>query len=165
MVSIFSILLWKVRNFLHSDLLENLRLLIETSSFIHRPAILNGLIAATSPNVKVHLGHRLKEYKMLPDGKVQLLFTNGSVGTCDLLVGADGLKSVVRKHFFETAGTPAEIDLLWSGVYAHRSMIDSKTVQEKRPNHRVLSTPTIVRLPFRCLTITQNGSFHHSTVD
>ena len=52
----------------------------------------------------IHLGHRLSGYVETPD-YVEARFDNGHVARGDLLIGADGLKSVVRKQI--VGETPA----------------------------------------------------------
>lgn len=44
---------------------------------------------------------RVLKVEALPDGKVSVRFTDGSADTADLLIGADGLRSVVRRTMFE----------------------------------------------------------------
>ena len=70
---------------------------------IHRAdlqRILNGALAGAGP----HLGHRLIE---LTDqgGAIGLTFANGSTAEADLVVGADGVRSLVRR--FVTGGEDA----------------------------------------------------------
>lgn len=68
---------------------------------IHR-ADLHEIIAAKAMSLKsglIHLNHRATHFVETADG-VALHFANGHVARGDLLVGADGLKSVVRKQMF-----------------------------------------------------------------
>ncbi len=54
-------------------------------------ALLAGLDSAV-----VHWGSRFTEYTHAPDGRVIVHFADGTITTCDLLVGADGSNSRVR---------------------------------------------------------------------
>ena len=78
-------------------------------------------------------------------GEVTLIFEDGKTTTCDLLVGADGLKSVVRKQFVKS-GTSDESsgDPVWSGSFAYRCMINSDIVSQRVPDHHAFKTPVIV---------------------
>ena len=68
---------------------------------IHR-ADLHEIIADKAMSLKaglIHLNHRAAHFVEKPDG-VELHFANGHVARGDVLVGSDGLKSVVRKQMF-----------------------------------------------------------------
>jgi salicylate hydroxylase len=82
---------------------------------IHRAdlqSILNGGLAGAG----LHLGHRLIE---LTDqgGAIGLTFANGSTAEADLVVGADGVRSLVRR--FVTGGE----DAVFSGTSAFRGIV------------------------------------------
>lgn len=47
---------------------------------------------------EVHWGRRFVRYEMQPDGPVRAFFEDGSVMDADVLVGADGVRSGVRKQ-------------------------------------------------------------------
>ncbi|KAG6886846.1 hypothetical protein C0992_002026 [Termitomyces sp. T32_za158] len=73
----------------------------------------------------------------LESGEVELLFDDNSLSRCDLLVGADGIKSAVRQTFLQeqaqealTEGRTADADSLlaavhpvWSGALAYRALV------------------------------------------
>lgn len=46
----------------------------------------------------VHFDRALTQYRCLEDGRVEIQFENASVVSCDLLVGADGVNSQVRRQ-------------------------------------------------------------------
>ena len=41
--------------------------------------------------------------------RISLSFSDGTTASCDVLVGADGLKSVVREFLFKDTGVSSEI--------------------------------------------------------
>ncbi|KAF8152293.1 hypothetical protein B0H34DRAFT_663942, partial [Crassisporium funariophilum] len=114
----------------------------------HRAVVQDVLLKHLSPSIRCQLSSRLLTYKELDDSSsIELFFENGTTATCDILLGADGLKSVVRKHFVAAHALPGQVapntDPVWSGTFAYRYMIDSKLVAEEMPGHRALTTPVI----------------------
>lgn len=51
----------------------------------------------------VRLGHEFAHYEITPDGRVTAHFTDGSTATADVLVGADGANSQVRRQLLPHA--------------------------------------------------------------
>jgi len=83
----------------------------------HRADLLSGLEGAI-PSGIVHLNRRLEGLDQ--DGnKVSLRFADGSTSQADLLIGADGIHSVVRKCLF------AEDEPRFTGMVAYRSIVPS----------------------------------------
>jgi 2-polyprenyl-6-methoxyphenol hydroxylase-like FAD-dependent oxidoreductase len=52
----------------------------------------------------IHFGTTFHRYERLPDGQVRAHFTDGSTATGDVLVGADGTNSAVRRQLLPDAG-------------------------------------------------------------
>ncbi|WP_175873706.1 FAD-dependent monooxygenase [Burkholderia sp. BCC0397] len=54
---------------------------------------------------RVHFAHAVDHYRLLPDGRAQVMFASGTSGavTCDVLVGADGVHSTVRAQLVPAA--------------------------------------------------------------
>ncbi|KDR71739.1 hypothetical protein GALMADRAFT_253476 [Galerina marginata CBS 339.88] len=113
----------------------------------HRAVVQGALLKKLSPLIRCHLSARLSSYHTEPySAEIKLTFEDGKTATCDLLVGADGLKSVVRKQFLADNRHPGQsfsADPVWSGTFAYRCMIDSNLVAQRLPGHRALKTPTI----------------------
>ncbi|PPQ92631.1 hypothetical protein CVT25_007710, partial [Psilocybe cyanescens] len=106
----------------------------------HRAIVQEVLLKDISASFQCHLSKRLQSYSVNSE-EIELLFEDETTATCDLLIGADGLKSVVRTHLVkDTKMTP---DPIWSGSFAYRSMINSTLVTADMPGHRALKTPTI----------------------
>ncbi|PPR03585.1 hypothetical protein CVT26_006126 [Gymnopilus dilepis] len=110
----------------------------------HRATVQQILLENLSPSIRCHLSCRLVSYNEGQAGEVTLTFEDGKTTTCDLLVGADGLKSVVRKQFVKS-GTSDDSsgDPVWSGSFAYRCMINSDIVSQRVPNHHAFKTPVI----------------------
>ncbi|MDX6739049.1 FAD-dependent monooxygenase [Actinocorallia sp. A-T 12471] len=87
-----------------------------TTHLIHRGDFIEALLSAL-PEGMVRLGHKLAAIHDNGDASV-LTFTNGTSVEADLVVGADGIKSVVREQLFSTAQP------VFSGEHAYRAVID-----------------------------------------
>ena len=82
------------------------------------------------PDRVAHLRKRLSDYTCLRSGGYQLNFADGTTAECDVLIGADGVRSVVRRRMFEDAakarGQPAllkHIEPFFSGTVAYRVLV------------------------------------------
>ncbi|MFE7352560.1 FAD-dependent monooxygenase [Streptomyces sp. NPDC057543] len=82
---------------------------------IHRGDFIEALLGVL-PEGMVHLGHKLETIQANGDGSV-LTFANGKSVEADLVVGADGIKSVVRQQLFSDKGA------VFSGEHAYRAVI------------------------------------------
>ncbi|KWC16703.1 monooxygenase [Burkholderia ubonensis] len=51
----------------------------------------------------VHFAQAIDHYQVLPDERVQVLFTHGDCVRCDVLVGADGVNSAIRSQLAPAA--------------------------------------------------------------
>ncbi|MEU7384325.1 MULTISPECIES: NAD(P)/FAD-dependent oxidoreductase [unclassified Streptomyces] len=82
---------------------------------IHRGDFIDALLGVL-PEGMVHLGHKLESIEDKGDSSV-LTFAGGKTVEADLVVGADGIKSVVRKELFGEKGP------VFSGEHAYRAVI------------------------------------------
>jgi len=89
----------------------------ERTHLIHRGDFIEALLSVL-PEGMVHLGHKLERIEDR-GGRSVLTFTNGVTVEADLVVGADGIKSVVRKALFSDA------EPVFSGEHAYRAVIDA----------------------------------------
>lgn len=88
----------------------------ETTHLIHRGDFIEALVGVL-PAGMVKLGHRLEKVVDTGDGAA-LTFANGETATADLVVGADGIKSLVREQLFSQAQP------VFAGEHAYRAVID-----------------------------------------
>lgn len=89
-----------------------------TTISIHRAALI-GLLAAALPAGVLHLGQRFSRFESSPD-QVVATFEDGSAAQGDLLVGADGIRSVVREQLFPG------VKLRYSGQTCYRGISEMK---------------------------------------
>ncbi|MEU6293403.1 NAD(P)/FAD-dependent oxidoreductase [Streptomyces sp. NPDC046988] len=82
---------------------------------IHRGDFIDALMGVL-PEAMVHLGHKLEAVRDKGDSAV-LSFANGRTVEADLVVGADGIKSAVRRELFGYKGP------VFSGEHAYRAVI------------------------------------------
>lgn len=82
---------------------------------IHRGDFIDALLGVL-PEGMVHLGHKLETVQDNGDSAV-LTFANGKTVEADLVIGADGIKSVVRTQLFSDKGP------VFSGEHAYRAVI------------------------------------------
>jgi salicylate hydroxylase len=87
----------------------------------HRADFQNVLLAhIPKDRCHIHTGKRLVRYEKDSSG-VSLSFADNSIAQCDILIGADGVYSAVRKTML--AGKKGA-DPVYSGMTAYRSVID-----------------------------------------
>lgn len=118
----------------------------------HRAHFLDAL-ADLLPAGVAHLGKRLVSftYKNTPTGQVGLHFIDGTSATCDVLLGCDGIRSVVRRCMFEGLARDGRpqltqyIEPVWTGEILYRCLIPSEELPLKNGGkHPVLQRPIIV---------------------
>ncbi|MCK8675726.1 FAD-dependent monooxygenase [Rhodococcus sp. HM1] len=88
----------------------------KNTHLIHRGDFIDALVGVL-PEGMVKLGHKLETIEDRGD-KAALTFTNGTTVEADLVVGADGIKSVVRRQLF------SDQEPVFSGERAYRAVID-----------------------------------------
>jgi len=85
---------------------------------VHRAAFLDALVRAV-PASSFRLGHRCSDLTQ-DDNEIVLGFENGVRATHDLVIGADGIRSVVRQRLGLDAPATSE------GVMAYRGMVPTE---------------------------------------
>jgi salicylate hydroxylase len=87
---------------------------------IHR-ADLYRILASALPASSVMLGHRVREVTPIGD-RVQVEFENGLVETADIVIGADGIHSAVRKSLFGEHAPRFTGNICWRGIIPTASL-------------------------------------------
>lgn len=126
---------------------------------IHRSDFSRVLLQHLPNTCRTHCLKRLLSYTQRPSNPIELLFADGTTAVCDILIGADGIKSSVRRsllreqsHRARAEGRPRDSDYLlgsvdpvWSGTVAYTAVISSERLKARAPHHRAFSQPTQVR--------------------
>jgi hypothetical protein len=121
---------------------------------IHRAEFHEVLLNHLSSRCRTLPSKYLEGYVQRPGEPIMLRFQDGSTATCDILIGADGLKSAVRKTMFYEAAMWAESqhrnadaaqlrslsEPRFSGVFSYRALIPGARLSSISPQHRVLSS-------------------------
>jgi 2-polyprenyl-6-methoxyphenol hydroxylase-like FAD-dependent oxidoreductase len=91
-----------------------------------RRAMLNEALVdkAWSSCVEVHFEKRLAHIEDRPDQPIVAHFTDGTSAEGDLLIGADGVHSAVRRHVLPEGPTPCDIGLIGFGGFVPRSLLE-----------------------------------------
>jgi len=84
---------------------------------IHRGDFIEALLKVLPPD-RVHLGHRL-ETVTDEGGRAAVTFTNGATVTADLVIGADGIRSAVRRRLLSDQAP------VFSGEHAYRAVLSA----------------------------------------
>lgn len=113
----------------------------------HRAELQRAIINHLEGTCRFHLSCRLKSFTESSQ-TVKLEFENGHTTTCDLLIGADGIKSVVRKGLIAGSerfhGNEASFDPMWTGSVAYRGLIPTPLLQKRIAKHRATKDPMMV---------------------
>ncbi|KAF7300219.1 hypothetical protein MKEN_01345700 [Mycena kentingensis (nom. inval.)] len=123
---------------------------------LHRADFQSALLSRLPKSCRIVCSKRLRTFFQQSSGPTQLEFEDGTTATCDVLIGADGLKSATRAAMinerikwmqqhgrWEDATDIAKyIHPSWSGLVAYRSLIPAEKLRNLFPGHAVLTTPT-----------------------
>ncbi|KAL5499135.1 hypothetical protein ACEPAH_1653 [Sanghuangporus vaninii] len=130
----------------------------------HRADFQQCLVEHLNPNViHAHFSKRLIGYSLSSKdvdtpGRITLKFKDGSEAQCDVLIGADGIRSATRhvllelaaqeiehrgtggeRQLAETLMSPGKLDPIWSGSVAYRALIPREKLATVNPSHRALN--------------------------
>ncbi|KAH8104119.1 FAD/NAD(P)-binding domain-containing protein [Cristinia sonorae] len=129
----------------------------------NRPDFQRVILNHLPPSCRTHSSKRLVSYlhgtasSSSQSPPIHLHFRDGTTAECDLLIGADGIKSVVRtcmlRELAERAqaeGRPqdaqhhlAGIEPRWSGASMFRTTFSAEALRRHLPGHRVLREPMV----------------------
>ena len=115
---------------------------------LHRSDFLRALRTEvpSPPFCTIHTSKRLTSLtRDSPDGTVQLHFSDGTTSTADVVVGADGIRSVVRASMLSEED---RIEPQWPGVVAYRAMVPSEVLDAHGigEDHHIRKLAHIVRV-------------------
>jgi hypothetical protein len=116
---------------------------------------------ALAQNVKMHCSKRILSFSQ-HDSRVHLQFEDGTTAECDVFVGSDGYKSIVRKGILtelanaatadgkedEAAKILESVESRWTGTFAYRSLFPVEKLRERFPGHRSLTPPNTCVINF-----------------
>lgn len=94
---------------------------------IHRGDFIDALLSVL-PEDMVHIGHKLTGIED-HGSSATLSFANGHTTTADLVIGADGIRSVVRKALFSDA------EPVYSGEHAYRAVLPMDVAPSLAPDN------------------------------
>lgn len=141
----------------------------------HRAEFLSVLCSQIPSHYRTHFGRRLVSYSCScscsssdDDHEITLHFKDGGTVMCDVLVGADGVKSAVRHTMFSRLAATCEqgnatsrkeeyercVDAQWSGITIYRALIERETLeaQVQGAGHCSLASPLYVSPSLHPLT-------------
>lgn len=131
--------------------------LLGSLTLFHRADYQRTLLNHLPKRCRIHCSKRLESYVQRQSNHIKLLFQDGTNAYCDVLVGADGLKSVVRAGLLgekaqsaqregrwkEASQLLSHVDPVWSGTNAYRALIPVEKLRALSPTHRVLNSPGV----------------------
>jgi salicylate hydroxylase len=120
----------------------------------HRAEFHSALLNRLPSSCSAFPSKRLESYTQQPGDAIMLHFQDGSTATCDILLGADGVKSAVRKTILHEAaswaesqhrnGDAAELRNMsephFSGFFCYRALIPTERLSSISSQHRALSS-------------------------
>lgn len=124
---------------------------------LHRPEFQNVLLRRLSSRVNKYTSKRLTHYSQPSNTHepIHLAFADGTQAVCDVLIGADGIKSAVRAGMMQEMAANADakgkaveaaalrdcIHPRFSGSVAYRVVLSAERLTAIAPHHRALSAP------------------------
>jgi 2-polyprenyl-6-methoxyphenol hydroxylase-like FAD-dependent oxidoreductase len=90
---------------------------LSQGALVHRARLLEALLGSV-PRETIRFGTALRNVEILPD-RVRVTVDSGEILEADLLVGADGIRSEIRRRLFEDARP------LYMGYRSHRFVVEN----------------------------------------
>lgn len=124
---------------------------------LHRKDLQSILLRRVPPGI-THLGKKLTRYEYVsPLGPIVLHFSDNTTVECDVLIGADGIRSAVRAQIMREAAelarakpeledyTPYHRHILprYSGTIAYRALVNPVKLAMRNPNHPMLHSAQV----------------------
>lgn len=89
---------------------------------MHRAAFLDALVGYVDP-ARTHFHKRCTHLSSAPGGATTIHFQDGTTATADVVLGADGIKSGVRRFVADSYGAPVDPNLRFSRTICFRALI------------------------------------------
>ncbi|KAJ3556027.1 hypothetical protein NM688_g2252 [Phlebia brevispora] len=120
----------------------------------HRAEFLQILCENAPKQLNKNFGKKLDHYVDNPPDPIIMHFRDGTTASCDILVGADGVKSAVRRTMYNHLADKApdreaaealrrEGSATWTGQVAYRHLISADELRKSCPDHPGLRQPII----------------------
>lgn len=109
---------------------------VDKSHLYHRAHFLD-IFVDRLPKDAANLGKRLQSYSRTETGAIELSFVDGTTASCDVLVGCDGIKSVVRRLMFQKMAEKDQPEMLkyvepvWTGEITYRALVPAERLPER----------------------------------
>lgn len=121
----------------------------------HRAEFLQVLTDHAPEKLRTHFCKKLVSYVDNALEPLVMQFQDGTTATCDVLVGADGIKSAVRKSMYNQMADRADdeksadqlrrhVHATWTGQVAYRHLILAEDLKNATPDHPGLRQPVMV---------------------
>ena len=133
----------------------------EGQSSMHRQHMVAILERNLPASCTVHSKKRLVNY-MEPEqddvhstSSIRLEFADGTISTADVLIGADGIRSAVRKTMFEAASRDdgddkrdlkQYIDPIFTGMVVYRALVSAEKLRREDPENIALKEISAVSI-------------------
>ncbi|KAF5020911.1 hypothetical protein F66182_7063 [Fusarium sp. NRRL 66182] len=109
---------WKTGEVIDYDVFNTVQAKKHSTARFHR-AHLHQALVENLPREIIHLNKTTVDVKADPDSGATLYFEDGSTAEADIVIGADGIRSKVRKTFVP------DHELYWTGWVAFRATFDA----------------------------------------
>jgi len=132
---------------------------------MHRQHMIAVLERHLPTSCKVHSRKQLVNY-LEPEQEdihstspIRLEFADGTTAITDVLIGADGVRSAVRKTMFEAAAKEngdnktdfkQYVDATFTGMTVYRSLVSAEMLGKENPENISLKEMIIVSIQLRC---------------
>lgn len=95
----------------------------QTAQGVHRAAFMDALVQHVEPS-RAHFNKRCTHLTEGPGGKgTTIHFQDGTTAEADVVLGADGIKSVVRRYVMDTASLGVDPNVKFSNTICYRSLV------------------------------------------
>ncbi|OCH89975.1 salicylate hydroxylase [Obba rivulosa] len=126
---------------------------IRTFITFHRSDFQTALCKNLPPSVHSHFSKRLVAFMETDSGEIELRFKDGTIATCDVAVGCDGIHSAVRMAMYEALAKQLEATgrseeaakalfhakPVWTGTLVYRSLVSKEALASRHPGHEALT--------------------------